>query len=433
LKQQLDAAQRAGKRQAGPFSKGEPKLDPKRPGRKKGHEYGRKAHRPIPVTVDEEVDVLGPEKSPCCGAAIDPIGVEDQYQTEIERKTRVTRFHIHVGNCRQCGKRVQGRHARQTSDATGAAASQVGPEALSLAAVLNKQLGIPLGKTTTVLREAFGLRLTPGGLSQALTRMASRCEPTYEDLKAQVHAALSVTMDETGWRVGGQRGWWLWTAVSDDTTVYGIFRGRGYEQAVQLLGADFDGFLIHDGWVVYRQYVHAHHQSCNGHIIMRCKELTDAATRYNAVFPGQVKSMLQKGLELRDRHADGNLSGHGLASLTGKLEAELERLIDQDFRNNDNRKLANHVGNELPFLFTYLKCPGLEATNWRAEQAIRPAVVARKVWGGNRTPDGAHTQEILSSVLRTGRQRGIDPIDEISTLLRSPQPFVLNLNRPARC
>src|SRR5256885_3964799 len=44
-------------------------------------------------------------------------------------------------------------------------------------------------------------------------------------------------------------------------------------------------------------------------------------------------------------------------------------------------------------LFLYLNCPGLEATNWRGEQAIRPAVVARKVWGGNRTENGAHGQE----------------------------------------
>lgn len=399
LKERLDAAQRTGKRQAGPFSKGEPRPNPKRPGRKKGAQYGRKAHRPIPEKVDEEVEVQGPEKSLCCGAAIDNLRVEDQYQTEIVRKTHVTCFHVHVGNCHQCGKRVQGRHERQTSEAAGAAASQVGAEALALAAVINKQLGIPLGKTTTVLKQAFGLSLTPGGLSQALGRMASRCEPTYEDLKGQVHSSASVTMDESGWRVGGQRGWWLWTAVTEDTTVYGIFPGRGYEQAIQLLAADFNGFLIHDGWIVYRQYVHAHHQSCNGHIIIRCKELTEGATRHNAVFPGQVKAVLQKGLDLRNRHAAGELSEHGLASLTGKLEIELERLIDRDFRNDDNRKLAKHVGHELPYLFTYLKCPGLEATNWRAEQAIRPAVVARKVWGGNRTRTGAHAQEILSSVL----------------------------------
>ena len=52
---------------------------------------------------------------------------ENQYQTEIP-KPRVERIelHIHVGRCKRCGQRVQGRHPRQTSDAVGSAASQLG-------------------------------------------------------------------------------------------------------------------------------------------------------------------------------------------------------------------------------------------------------------------------------------------------------------------
>ena len=432
LKQELDLARRASKRQAAPFSKGEPKADPKRAGRKKGKAYGKKAHRPVPETVDEEVEVAGPPTSPCCDSTIDNVHIEDQYQAEIVRKTHVTRFRIHVGNCHKCGKRVQGRDPKQTSDAVGAAASQIGPEALSLAAMLNKQLGIPLGKTTTVLQQAFGLSLTPGGLSQALTRMAAQCEPTYQNLITQVRSAASVTMDESGWRVGG-RLWWLWAAVSDDTTIYGILPGRGYKQAVQLLGEDFDAFLIHDGWSIYYQFLHAYHQSCNRHLINRCDLLLENATPATAVFPRNVKAILLKGLDLRDRYAQGQLSDHGLASVTGKLEAELIRLIDRDYRNDPNRKLAKHLCHEFPYLFTYLKCPGLEATNWRGEQAIRPAVVARKVWGGNRTPNGAHAQEILTSVFRTSRERDCDVRSELSGLLRSPEPFVLDFSRPDRC
>ena len=136
--------------------------------------------------------------------------------------------------------------------------------------MLNKQLGIPLGKTTTVLQQAFGLSLTPGGLSQALTRMAAQCEPAYQSLITQVRSAVSVTMDESGWRVGWTSVGWLWAAVSDDTTIYGILPGRGYKQAVQLLGEDFDAFLIHDGWSIYYQFLHAYHQSCNRHLINRC-------------------------------------------------------------------------------------------------------------------------------------------------------------------
>jgi hypothetical protein len=48
LRRQFGAVPRAGKRQAGPYAKGEPKPNPKRPGRKAGKDYGPKAHRKPP-------------------------------------------------------------------------------------------------------------------------------------------------------------------------------------------------------------------------------------------------------------------------------------------------------------------------------------------------------------------------------------------------
>ncbi|HEY5471903.1 MAG TPA: hypothetical protein VIK32_01795 [Candidatus Limnocylindrales bacterium] len=65
------------------------------------------------------------------------------------------------------------------------------------------------------------------------------------------------------------------------------------------------------------------------------------------------------------------------------------------------------------------------AFNWRAEQAFRPAVVTRKMaGGGNRTPRGAVTQQLLASVLRTANQRGLDAGAIIVDLLHAPTPTV---------
>ena len=75
--------------------------------------------------------------------------------------------------------------------------------------------------------------------------------------------------------------------------------------------------------------------------------------------------------------------------------------------------------------------PSVDATNWRAEQAIRPAVVIRKVCGGNRTRHGADTQQVLASVVRTAHQRHLDLTPLIVAMLRSPRPTVLDaLRRP---
>ena len=76
----------------------------------------------------------------------------------------------------------------------------------------------------------------------------------------------------------------------------------------------------------------------------------------------------------------------------------------------DVRRFAAHLAVEWPALFTFLFDPTtIDATNWRAEQALRPAVVTRKVCGGNRSPRGATSQQVLASVVRTPQQRELNP------------------------
>jgi transposase len=67
----------------------------------------------------------------------------------------------------------------------------------------------------------------------------------------------------------------------------------------------------------------------------------------------------------------------------GRLEVRMDGTLERRCRSPQNRRLANHLLRERNALFTFLSCPGLEATNWRAEQAIRPMMVTRKVRGGN--------------------------------------------------
>lgn len=241
LRVQLEAARRAGKRQAAPFSKGEPKQDPQRSGRKSGPEYGTKAHRPIPDHVDEEIGVPLPDACPCCNGELEFVDEVDQYQEEIvEVRGHVRRFRVSRGRCRACGKRAQGRHTDQTSDAVGAAGSQLGPRAVAIAAQLNKELGVAMGKVSQIIG-LFGVQVTPGGLYQAIGRVARAAEPTCQALVLAVRASAAVAADETGWRVAGRRQW-LWVFVGDQgVTVYLIAPGRGYEQAHSVLGEGFAG------------------------------------------------------------------------------------------------------------------------------------------------------------------------------------------------
>jgi transposase len=430
LEKELEAARRTGKRQAAPFSKGPPKAAPRRPGRKAGRAYGPRAWRPVPDHVDEVVEVLPPEECPACGGVIDSDEVRVQYQADLPPvRPHVTAFHIHVGRCRRCGRRVQSRDARQTSTATGAAASQVGPRAQAWAAWLHTGLGVPFAKVTRILSEGFGLTITPGGLVQALHRLAVRSEPTYQALVRAVRQSPVVTPDETGWRVGA-RLWWLWVFVADEVTVYAILPGRGYPQAAAILGRDYAGSLVRDGWAPYRKFLKARHQTCLGHLLARCEELLETAQRGAARFPHAVSRLLERALLIRDCRDAGALAGKGLERAIRRLERCCDRLLSGRVRYPANRRLLRHLIRERPALFTFLRQREMEATNWHAEQAIRPAVVTRKVCGGNRTPRGAATQQIVASVLRTCVQQGRDPLDTLVVLQRSPAPIVADLRLP---
>jgi transposase len=426
LRKELEAALRASRRQAAPHSRGAPKRNAKEPGRKPGRRYGRQACRPIPSRVDERITVPLPEHCPHCGGGVERESYATQYQEEIVRRTVVRRFDIAVGRCRECRRRVQGRHRWQTSDAVGVGSVQLGPEALTLAAILNKQMGLSLGHTRQALSYGFGLEVSRGGLYRALARMAGRAEPTYKRLVETARRAPVNGMDETGWKVGG-RLQWLHVAVSAHVTVYAILPGRGYEQSVAIMGAEYDGFLVHDGWAPYYRFALAFHQSCLAHLLKRCREMAQVASPAALAFPRAVEHLLQTGLELRDRYGRGEISKQGMRTATGKLEAKLDRMLASRRRNPANHRLARHLEHEQLWLFTFLHCFGLEATNNAAERAMRGMVIARKVWGGNRTWKGARTHEILASVLRTSWQQGKDAFPRCVRLLRAPRMVILDI------
>lgn len=426
LKEELEAARRQTTRQAAPFSRGLPKEHPERPGRKPGAAYGRKAHRARPPRVDVAHEAPLPPACPDCGGALRRLRVVSQYQEDLPvQRPVIHEFRVAVGHCPRCHRRVQGRHPLQSSDALGAAAVQLGPQAVALAVILNKQLGLSFGKIAQLLRDRFGLTVTRGGLVHAVHRAARHAQPTYAALCATVRGSPVVTPDETSWKVGGHLQW-LWAFVTPQTTVYAIQDGRGFAQAAAVLGGDYAGVLQRDGWAPYRQFIHAAHQTCLAHLLRRCRTMMLDYPQHP--FAPTVDHLLRTALATRDRYAAGIVSAHGLAVARGAYVNRLGRLLDgRPSRVAAARRFAAHLTAEYEAVFSFLFDPTLDATNWRAEHALRPAVVTRKMCGGgNRTPRGAQSQQVLASILRTAQQRGLDTTDILVTALRAPRPIVLD-------
>ena len=416
----IEQLRRGGKRQAAPFSKGPPKADPGPPGRKGGDDYGVKARRAVPPRVDETHEAALPPACPACGAGdVRHTHTARQYQAEIPRTVIYRQFNVHVGRCRCCGKRVQGRHALQTSDALGACASQLGPDAQAAAVHLNKAAGLSHGKVKAFFGSLFGIDLSRGGSCHAVLRAGRKAQGNYDAVVAHARSCGRVVPDETGWRVGGL-GAWLHAFATPDAVAYHVDRRRGFDASAAVLGEDYDGTLVHDGWAPYLRFWRAGHQACLAHLLRRCGELLRTATRGAVNFPRRVKALLQEGLAIRDARDAGELPARRAAAGADDLDARMHRLLLPVKTHPPNERFAAHLWNNRRHLFTFLRHGGVDATNWRAEQAIRPAVVNRKVWGGNRTDAGARAQSVLTSVLRTAQLRGTDSMRFLSRLLCAP-------------
>lgn len=378
-------------------------------------------HRMVPAQIDRELDAPMPSSCPDCGGELCEDSTADQFQTELaEPRPVVTRFRLHRGHCKNCGARLQGRHPEQSSDALGAASSQLGPRAKAWGIWMHYSLGISFGRVAEAMARLCGIEITRGAICQASRRAGAALAPTHEPIKSALAGSASVTMDETGWRIGGH-GAWLWVAAGQEVTVYDVAWGRGFAEATRLLAAEYSGVLVRDGWAPYRSYEAATHQSCIAHLLRRAHEMQADNPAEHRETPWKVGDILHRALDARDASALRR------KEIVAELCLLVEVLGAEPHPYDPNRRLVAHLAgeHERGALFTFLTHPGIDATNWRGETGVRPAVVNRKTWGGNRTEAGALTQGRIMTFLRTASQQGCDAIEMLVDLARAPLPGVV--------
>ena len=415
----LEAAQRRDKRQAAPFSRDQKKENPKPPGRRKGQ--GRFDFRRVPETIQQTQEVPLPVCPECFGP-VKAIKQHEHFQTDLPLPQPVTtRFVTYSGYCACCDKRVQSRHHEQVSTATGAAGVSVGPHARALAADLHHGLGVPFAKVARLFESAFGLKVTPGALCQSGSRLADVLEPIYNELQVALRSCQAVHADETGWRVGALSSW-LWTFTNEKITVYTVEKSRGHEAVLRVLGKEFKGTLICDCFSAYDAEALAVwlQQKCFSHLLKDfcalAKEKTGIAQRFSL----EVAAVLREAIALKkEKKETPSLPEPEYLLQVATLQRRLDALIHERrrFKDADNLRLANRLRKQRSRLFTFLTHDGVDATNNRAERALRPAVIVRKTGGCNKSEQGARVHSIVASIIVTARQQGLNPVVYVAKLL----------------
>lgn len=431
LEDRFEELERRSMRAAAPFARPETKrkLSPKRPGRKGGH-VGRHRDRPADTAVDRRIEVPL-DRCPHCGDALAKETDRAIEQTIIEIPPcapETFRLITHRNWCRRCQLQIASSHPLQVSQASGAAGTHLGPRTLAIAASLNKGLGLTMRKTCLVLRHLLGLCLTPGGLAQALARMAKQLAQEYRRLLDAVKAQGALHTDETSWWLGRPAAS-LWVLTNDAGTYYRVVSSRTRAAAESLIG-DYDGVLVSDCLNIYDDLTTTQ-QKCYAHHLKAIGQALEGPVARGSPYLRDMRALLQGAMALKAVQAD--LPAERVWRMRRALDENATRLLiqprtrfDSDPANaacaRQEERLRQRLAKQRDHLFTFLDHEEVEATNNRAERQLRPAVISRKLSCGNKTENGAKAWEILASLAATCQQKGLSFIDFVAEKI-SPHPY----------
>ncbi len=429
LREQLGQGEREHNRQAHPFRREHSTAQPKKPGRRKGHKADL---RPVPTAdqIDRIIDVPL-DKCPMCDVYLYDQDQVVQYQTDLPPIVPiVTQFNIETGYCPCCRQYWQGRHPEQTSDGIGVSGNTLGPVVLTMAAEMKHRLGVSYRKICDFLWTYCHFKVCPAAFIRAEQRLAELAKPTYELLIEALRQSHVVHADETGWRVGRLSAW-LWVFSSKQATVYVIRTGkgaRGHKVPADILGPDFDGYLVVDGLKTY-DVLEVAKGRCNGHLLRRCKKLCATVSTKEQQHVTVLSNLLKEAIDLaahRGQHS-AVIYVQRTQDIEDRLDAWLEANLSRRNISAELDRLDQHIREHRGEWLSFLHDPEVPPTNNHAEQMLRPAVITRKVGGCNKNLLGALVHSILSSIMVSCHRQGKRFLDLARQLWQNNEPQAIPL------
>ncbi|CCQ35034.1 transposase (IS66) (plasmid) [Halorhabdus tiamatea SARL4B] len=374
------------------------------PGRKDGHDPEWRS----PPDPDEEIEVTS-DCCPECGEHFDEsVGVSPRLVEEIPdpQPPEVTQYNRHRYQCDSCGTETVATHPDCPDE------GQFGVNVIAQSALSRYDHRLPYRKIADRFEQLHGLELSGASAWHATERAAraGRCE--YEQIRQEIQDADVVHIDETGIKRDGEQAW-IWTFRTAQHTLYAVRESRGSDVPAEVLGEDFAGTVVCDGWTAYPAFS-SNLQRCWAHILREAEDAAEKQAEGEPIYHAlrQVYVALQVRLE-------SDLTVRERANLQRVARRELESLIERSVPDGPVATLLGKIEGGLDHWLTFVGEPAVSPTNNAAENALREPVVLRKIIGTLRNDRGMFVHETVLSLLATWRQQGRNPYEELRRVVSS--------------
>jgi transposase len=375
-----------------------------KPGQKIGH---KGITRPCAVP-DSQIEVTS-DRCPDCGAELGtPFRIESKIIEEIPepQPVMVTEYKIAHYRCPCCRKEVV------ANDASCPHKGKFGNNTIAHATLLKYEDRLPHRKIQGTLKRLHGLEISPATIFDFTRRAAEAVQSEYDAILDKIRGAPILYVDETGIHVQGEK-YWIWTFTTPSETFFVIRKSRGTKVLIEVLTRRFKGIIVCDGWKSYVSFT-TRLQRCWAHLLRESKDLSE---KFEEAIP--LHKALKELYESLTKALENDPPPEVRVDIWHSAREALLLWIGKEYFGVKVQKLIGKINNGFDYWFTFIINPGVEPTNNRAERALRPQVVLRKILGTLRNDKGTSIHERIMTTLATWGQRGLDCLQMLTAKLAS--------------
>ncbi len=400
-----------------------PKPEPKKPsGRKPG---GQPKHPPhlkklLPLERVTKIVSYVPTHCECCQTKLaedrgwhDPEPSRHQVAELPVLRAEITEHQGHSRTCPHC------QHVTQATIPAQVRAESVAPK---LAAMMSYLVGVHhVSKrgVEEIVEEVFEVPISLGKVAALEQEMSVALKPAYQEAVAEVRAAASKHVDETGWKKAGRKRW-LWTAATTMVVVFLIHARRNLVALQTLLGETILGFIHSDRWKVYNEIPVKQRQLCWAHLRRNFENWLEKGELAKAAAE-TFQSIHNEVFTIWHLFRGGGCDREEMAKKMLPLALALQEMLVTLSQSGES-KLARFCSRLLelqPALWTFVTEEGVEPTNNHGERVQRLAVLWRKCCFGCHSETGCRFVERLLTVVQTLRLQKRSVLEFLTTALQA--------------
>jgi transposase len=372
---------------------------PKSPRRSGGQPGHAKHQRPLlPSEQCQQVIPCVPPTCRRCAAPLsgtDPQPLRHQVWDLPEIKPSVIEYQRHRLACR-CGTVTCGALP------AGVPTGQAGPRLIAFSGLLMSCFRQSKRRAALFLSMILNQPASPGWMVSLQKLAADVVQPAYDELVCQLPQEAVLYIDESPTKEGKAKSW-IWTFVAATFTLFATRTSRAADILADWLGEAYTGVIHCDRARMYWSFGRL--QWCWAHLKRDFQGLIDSRCRTASRLGRDLMRPTKEMFALWQKVRDGTLSRPAFVEQMKPIRAEVESLLLRGYFNARVRGFCKGLWEHRQNLWTFLEVEGVEPTNNAAEQALRQAVIWRKLSFGTQSAEGSRFVERLLTVLETCRRQ----------------------------